>query len=207
MTTRTDAVIATGVSLDEYMAHYAAAHCEWVEGAVIQMSPVSGKHDELSYYLRQLLSAYFELRPIGRIRSQPFVLRLSAVPDRRREPDLMVILNENPHALTETVMDGPPDICIEIVSEESIERDHGTKFSEYERGGVPGYWIIDPLRDEARFYRLDSDGRYHRQEIDADGHYRTPTLPDMALHVATLWADSLPGPAATARAIAAMLGE
>lgn len=197
-------IIALNVTLEDYLEHYAADHCEWVEGMVIKMSPGSMKHNALIYFLYRLLEAYFEIRPIGKVVGQPFVLRLPAFPRRRREPDLIVILNTNLHELKETYMDGPADICIEVVSEDSVDRDHGDKFSEYEKGGVPEYWIIDPLRRETRFYRLNNDGRYHRQP-EVDGYYRTPTLPDLALHIPTLWEENLPGPAATVQTVQAML--
>jgi Uma2 family endonuclease len=198
-------VIAVDVSLEDYMAQYAAEHCEWVEGVVIKMSPAELQHNAIIYYLYQLLTAYFELKAIGRIIGQPFVMRLEAFPNRRREPDLFVVLHTNPHELKNTYMDGPADIVIEVVSEESIDRDHGTKFEEYEKGGIPEYWIVDPLHEESRFYRLHEDGRYRRQTEDSDGHYQTPALPGLKLHVPTLWQDELPGPGATFAAIQAML--
>lgn len=198
-------IVATNVSLEDYMAHYAAHHCEWVEGTVIKMTPASLEHNDILKYFTHLLDIYFELKPVGRLVLQPFVIRLPAVPDRRREPDLMVILNDNPHELHETYMDGPADIVIEVVSEESVERDHGEKFAEYEKGGVPEYWIVDPLRNETRFYRMDDHGRYRRFTEDSSGHYQTPALPGLKVHVPTLWQDKLPGPAATANAVQAML--
>ncbi len=198
-------VVATGVSLEEYMARYAAQHCEWVEGVVIKMTPAGLEHNNLIKYLATFFDVYFELKPIGRTLLPPFVMRLEAFPNRRREPDLMVVLKTNPHELKDTYMDGPADICIEVVSEESGERDHGEKFIEYEKGGVPEYWIIDHLRRETRFYRLDENGRYARQTEDTHGNYRTPALPGLALHVATLWQDDLPGPGATYEAVKVML--
>jgi Uma2 family endonuclease len=198
-------IIAEQVSLDDYMAQYAQHHCEWVEGMVIQMSPVHIRHDRIMAYLRLLFDTYFELNPIGTIVSQPFVLHLPEFPNRRREPDLMVVLESNPHELKDTYMDGPADICIEVVSQESTARDHGEKFQEYEKGGVPEYWIIDPVRRECRFYRLSEEGRYARQTEDADALYHTPALPGLALHVPTLWQDRLPGPAATVTAVQTML--
>jgi Uma2 family endonuclease len=198
-------IIATGVSLEDYMEHYAADHCEWVEGVVIKVAPAELKHNKLIYFLLQLFEAYFELRPIGTVVGQPFVMRLPAFPNRRREPDLLVVLNSNPHELKNTYMDGPADLCIEVVSEESTSRDHGEKFEEYEKGGVKEYWIIDHLRRESRFYRLAEDGRYRRFNEDDQGNYHTPTLPGLILHVSTLWQDNLPGPAATASAVKLML--
>ena len=82
-------------------------------------SPAALKHNKLIYYLQQLIEAYFEIKPIGDVVSQPFVIRLPEFPNRRREPDLMVILESNPHELKDTYMDGPADICIEVISQES----------------------------------------------------------------------------------------
>lgn len=198
-------VIATGVTLEDYMAHYAADHCEWVEGMVIRMTPATLEHNKLIYFLYLLFDTYFELRPIGSVIGQPFVLRLPAVPERRREPDLLIVLNTNPNELKDTYMDGPADIVIEVVSEESAERDHGEKFVEYEKGGVPEYWIIDPLRDETRFYRLDDKGRYRRHTENANGDYQTPALPGLKVHVPTLWQEKLPGPGEIVSAVQKML--
>ncbi|NWF68113.1 MAG: Uma2 family endonuclease [Chloroflexi bacterium] len=170
-------LIAVDVSLEDYMAHYAAEHCEWVEGFVVKMSPAELRHNDLIYFLHLLLRAHFSLRLLGRVIGQPFVMRLPAFPRRCRQPDLLVVLNTNPHELKETYLSGPADICIEVVSEGRTERDHGEKFREYEKGGVPEYWIIDPIRRESRFYRLNSEGLYTRQSEDANGHYRTPALP------------------------------
>jgi Uma2 family endonuclease len=199
-------VVATDVSLEDYMEHYAADFCEWVEGVVIKMSGTV-THNDLSDYLDLLIRAYFELRPIGRVIGQPFVLRLPAFPKRRRLPDLMILLKTSASELKDTYLDGAADICIEVVSEESVERDYGVKFHEYERGGVPESWIFDPLRRATRFYRLNDEGLYSLQSLDAAGNYRTPTLPGFVLHVPTLWQDELPGPADTAQAVAIMLGE
>ncbi|MER3485893.1 MAG: hypothetical protein C4345_07940, partial [Chloroflexota bacterium] len=57
---------------------------------------------------------------------------------------------------------GPPDLIIEVVSEDSEHRDRVDKFNEYEAAGVPEYWIVDnrPQRRRAYFYRLGAEGQY-----------------------------------------------
>ena len=102
-------------------------------------------------------------------------------------------------------MIGPADICIEVVSKESVKRDYGMKFEEYEMSGVKEYWLIDPLRAMAQIYRLNDTGVYILQTLDADGDYRTPLLPQFALHVLTLWAEPLPDYVAVLRSVEAML--
>ncbi len=198
-------IIAKDVSIDDYMEKYAQFHCEYVEGYVVYMAPSSIGHVDLFQYLLYLFGAFFELRPIGRVISQPFVMKTPAFPDRRREPDLFVVLKNNPHRLEKTFMDDPADSVIEIVSKESFARDTSEKFLDYQDGGVEEYWLLDQLRQDARFYRPNADGIYVPQSIDANGVYQTVSLPTLKLHVPTLWQDTLPGPIATANAVRAML--
>jgi Uma2 family endonuclease len=168
------------------------------------MTPASLQHNMIVSYLSMLLEAYFELNSIGIVVSSPFLQRL---PELRagREPDLMVILNSNPNQLTETALIGAADICIEVVSPESVTRDRGEKFEEYEKGGVGEYWIWDRLRAEALFYRRNEEDVFMRQGEDGDGNYQTPLLPGLLIHVPTVWQEKLPGPGATVRTVEAML--
>jgi len=194
------------VSAEEYMAQYAHDHYEWEQGKLVKMSPVTDRHDELSGYLHELLKAYFALNPVGRVKRDPFVMRLDAL-NVRREPDLQVILTTNSGQFTDTVMIGPADICIEIISPESVERDYGRKFVDYESGGVKEYWLIDPIRGEARISRLSAEGHYQTRQPDADGYYETPLLPGLRLHVPTLWQDRLPDIYQVTDAVRAMLAK
>ena len=198
-------VVATHVPFEDYWDHYAEYACEWVDGTLIKLS-VDARHCEVYQYVRLLLDVYFDLNRIGRTLGIPFVMRLSAI-DSVREPDIQIILNTSEGRLHNTYMDGPADICIEIVWEESVTRDHNDKLMEYEKAGVPAYWIIDPAQQDVRFFRLNDTGVYDRHHEDADGNYSTPALPGFKLHIPTLWQDELPGPGATVKAVRAMFGE
>lgn len=197
-------IIAEGVSEAVYMARYAADFNEYVRGYVIKMSPIHGEHDDLTQFLIILFAHYFALTKLGRVRLAPFVQNLPDI--SRREPDLMVILGDNLANLKPTYMDGPADICIEIVSPESAGRDHGEKLEEYERGGVREYWILDPQREESRFLRLNDSGSFIAQHTDSEGNYRTPLLPNFALHVPTLWENDLPDAVQVVDLVKVMLG-
>ena len=199
-------IIALDVSEDEYMERYAENFCEWVDGVVIKMSPVSLKHDQLIDYLRDLLKAYFALKPIGQVVGAPFVMRIKE-PRSRREPDLQVILKDNPGTLHKTYMDGAADICIEVISPGTESTDYGDKFKEYEEGGVGEYWIIDPIREECHFYRLGEKQLYKSQSIDDEGYYTSPLLPQFKLHIPTLWHEELPNFYQVAETVRAMVGQ
>lgn len=195
----TGEIVALNVDAETYMRDYAASFHEWVEGVVIKMSPVSSQHDDLSGYLRELFRAYFALKPIGIVKSAPFVMKLES----RREPDLQIILSDNQDRLTDTFTNGAADICIEIVSPGSVTTDYGEKLKEYEAGGVREYWIIDPMRESTTFYRLDDKRTY--QAVSVDNAYTTPLLPKFSLHLPTLWQDELPDIITVVQSVQAML--
>ncbi|MGC8779664.1 MAG: Uma2 family endonuclease [Anaerolineae bacterium] len=76
---------------------------------------------------------------------------------------------------------------IEVLSAESAARDRGEKFCEYEAAGVGEYWLIDPIREQAEFYRLGSDGRYRLVLPDAEGRFVSQVIAGCAPRVDWLW--------------------
>jgi len=103
-----------------------------------------------------------------------------------REPDIIFLSDENRNKLKKTYLDGPADLVIEIISEESLLRDRGEKFAEYEIGGVKEYWILDPETKRADFFIL-KEGRYERRVEDAHGIYHSEIIEGLWLKVAWLW--------------------
>ena len=47
-------------------------------------------------------------------------------------------------------MQGPPDLCVEIISPSSGTIDREVKFRQYESGHVEHYWILDPLEKPSK---------------------------------------------------------
>jgi Uma2 family endonuclease len=179
------------ISFEEYLKLYDGTHAEWVDGEVEMGSPVSQAHADDSGFLESLLRIYTETRELGKVLAAPFPMRLNDQP-LGREPDLMFIAKDRLHQLTRSYFDGPADIAIEIISAESLARDRGTKFAEYEEGGVREYWLIDPERKQAEFYELGDDHRYHPILIGAQGTFRSNVLDGFYLNVEWLWQEPRP---------------
>jgi Uma2 family endonuclease len=159
-------------------------HAEWVDGEVVMKSPASRRHQQIAFFLAQVIGLYAERRGLGTVLIPPFQISLSR---RGREPDLLFVAQEHLGRLQEMYLDGPADLVVEIVSSGSIALDRGEKFSEYEEAGVPEYWLIDPLRERAEFYQLDTGGRYRLVAPDEDGIYHSRALESFWLRVAWLW--------------------
>ena len=133
-------------------------HAEWVGGEVIVMSPASIRHQLLVMFLSTLLNLYISRHNLGILLNAPFQMRLHN-PPRGREPDIAFVTHASTTRFTAQYLDGPADLVIEIISPESIARDRGEKFYEYEAAGVREYWLIDPQREQAEFYQLDAQGQ------------------------------------------------
>lgn len=161
---------------------------EWVDGAVVMTSPASNVHQDLARFLTAVLSVFVEAHAIGVIRPAPFQMKLTR---SGREPDLIFLAHEHIQRLRPTYLDGPADLVVEIVSPESVGRDRGEKFTEYEAAGIPEYWLIDPQRRWAEFYRLKGE-RYRLAFQGTEGRYASTVLPGFWLQVEWLWQDPLP---------------
>jgi Uma2 family endonuclease len=162
---------------------------EWVNGRVVMTSPASLRHQMLAQFLSRVLTGFVEVGQLGIVISAPFQMKLE---QSGREPDVLFVAEAHRDHLRPTYLDGAADLVIEILSPESVGRDRGDKFYEYERARIPEYWLIDPETHRAEFYQLDGQKRYQLVPANADGIYHASALPGFWLKVAWLWLDPLP---------------
>jgi Uma2 family endonuclease len=173
-------------------------NAEWVNGEVVWMSPLSDLHQELALFLLRVLAAFVEERRLGKLRYERYQMKTAPhLPGR--EPDLLFVGNEHLSQLKGNHLEGPADLVVEIVSPESRERDCEEKYTEYEEGGVPEYWLLDQPQQQAKFYLLGEGGRYHQAPVGEEGIFRSRALPGFWLRVEWLWQDPLPGVRAVLR--------
>jgi len=157
-------------------------HAEWVDGEVIVHMPATDQ---------ALLLLYVSRLKLGRVFTAPYPMRLKATASQR-EPDLFVVTKASLSRVQRQYLDGPADLVVEIVSDDSVRRDRQEKLREYQRAGVLEYWVIDPRvgRRRADFYRLDDQGEYDLYATDEDERVETIVLPGFWLRPRWLWDDS-----------------
>ncbi len=179
------------ITYEAFLQKYMDVHAEYLNGKVNVLMTASDKHQNISDWLTAILRLFIESFDLGWIRSAPFNMRL---PDRNygREPDILFVSKNRLDIIKSSHLAEPADLVIEIVSPESVGRDRGDKFVEYETAGIPEYWLIDPDRELAEFYQLTAAGHYHPAPFDEQGRFHSTVLPGFWLEVAWLWQEPLP---------------
>ncbi|TDQ55161.1 Uma2 family endonuclease [Actinorugispora endophytica] len=89
-----------------------------------------------------------------------------------RIPDLAVIHSadaERPY------LTRPPLLAVEVVSPESVFRDHHTKLREYAGFGIGSYWIVSPSTDKPGIaeFRLDGDRYVETAQVFGEDVFTT----------------------------------
>ena len=175
------------LSYQEFLeAQFDHDHYEWVDGEVIEMAAVEEENNRLAFFVARLLADYVDARDGGDVFLEPFQMHLAGHPASGRAPDVQVVLKKNAARVTRLYTDGPADLVVEVTSAGSRTTDRRDKFREYRDGGVPEYWILDPLRKRAEFFVLEQ-GAYVPGDIDDDNRYRSRVLPGVWFDLDWFW--------------------
>jgi Uma2 family endonuclease len=166
---------------------------------------VTGRHQDVRLYLAILFKTFAELTDAGLVREAPFQVRLSKT--SVYEPDIVVIGSGSLDRVGDTSLDGPPDVVVEVLSQETTAVDRGDKFVAYEAAGVREYWLIDPLRDLVNLYQLGPDGRFDEVRPDTSGRFRSRVLKGFVLDTSLLWRRILPTIVETVDTVQGMLAQ
>jgi len=192
--TKTDS-LPRNIPFQEYLTLYDSAEgirSEWVAGTVEVYAMSTGrKHAELLGFLHVLFMFFMSKHRPGKIYLSDFPMFINDT-EPAREPDLMIVFQENQARVQPTYLDGPADLVLEIIPPESGSRDRGDKFIEYERFGVPEYWLIDPIRRAATVYNLNAEGYYQELGLDEHGRLTSKILSGFAIDPNVFWQDDLP---------------
>ena len=121
------------------------------------------------------------------------IVALSLESGRLYAPDVTVILPGNPCAVRDRMVEGAPDIVIEVLSSDR-NRDLVRKRQVYAEAGIPNYWICDLRRDTLALLEL-RDGVYaERATLNADDTLTAPLLPGFAIPLSDIFRHPLRPP-------------
>jgi Uma2 family endonuclease len=144
-----------------------------LDGKIIRDSPAVPRHGETCIWFFSVLTFYVQKFDLGAINGGTTTVRLSTY--QGPEPDVFFVSKSRLGIIGEKYLEGPPDLCIEVISKSSRKIDRGRKFVLYAEYGVKEYWIVDPLRFTIEFYE-NQDGEWFEIKPDEQGRLYSKVL-------------------------------
>lgn len=113
-------------------------HTELIDGSLVLVSPQMGFHsvvmDLLTIGLRHVIPAHYRVRR---------EMTVTLGPRQRPEPDIMVVDAEAVDNRQSTFPADAVALAVEVVSQESMERDRHRKPQLYAQAGIPHFWRVE----------------------------------------------------------------
>jgi Uma2 family endonuclease len=138
------------VSWTDYQSWDDDTRWEIIDGRAYAMSAPRVSHQMVLGELYALLHAHFRGRRC-RVFLSPIDVRLSE--HDVVQPDLIVVCDRT--QITDTHIEGPPELVVEILSPSTQRHDRVRKLYLYARFGVKEYWIFQPHPALAEVLLLD----------------------------------------------------
>lgn len=160
-----------------------------IGGVIYMASPDNTDANRLFMWLGGLLADYAEEKDLGNVYGSRVAFRLSDT--ESPEPDVAFVRKDRLHLVHRGFVEGGPDLAIEIVSPESVERDYEKKRRQYQDAKVPEYWIVDEVEEKVLLLRLDASGTY-REVRPRKGVLRSEAVPGFWLRPGWLWQQPRP---------------
>ncbi|HBI43055.1 MAG TPA: hypothetical protein DDY78_09390 [Planctomycetales bacterium] len=155
-----------------------------IDGVIYMASPDNNDANRLCVWLLTLMEMFVEANDLGDMFVSRSAFRLDG--GNSPEPDIAFVRKERLHLVLRGFTDGPPDLAVEIVSPESVERDYKKKRLQYQRAGVLEYWIIDEIEEKVTLLRLAAN-RVYREVRPRKGVLASEAMPGFWLRAEWLW--------------------
>ena len=162
-----------------------------LDGVIYMASPENTDSNELFVWLIGIVSGYVEQRDLGDVYGSRVAFRIT---DKQGpEPDIAFVAKEHRDLRRRGYIDGPPDVAIEIVSPDSVDRDYDIKRRVYEDAGVGvgEYWILDIDEQRGLFLRNEG-GQFVEFLPDPEGWIESRVVPGLRLRVEWFWSSPRP---------------
>jgi Uma2 family endonuclease len=160
-----------------------------IDGVIYIASPENLDSNDLTVWMTRLYGDFIEETDQGALWISRVAFRLSDF--ESPEPDLAFVKKARLFRRKRGHFAGAPDLGVEIVSPDSIERDYTKKRKQYEDAGMSEYWIIDELQQKVTLLRLGKDGKYHEVRL-RKGELHSEVLRGFWLRPEWLWQKPLP---------------
>jgi Uma2 family endonuclease len=160
---------------------------ELIDGELVEVEVPTDTHERVMVVLAYFLEGWVQAGHGGRVLGSGYKVRIS---DRRGVmPDLQYFRRGNDASVRQQqgLVQGGPDLVVEIVSPSSRRYDRVTKLQWYAQRGVPEYWIVAP--EDRTVERLVLQGGVYviASSQAEDEVFRPESFEGLEIPLARLW--------------------
>ena len=159
---------------------------ELIDGELVEVEVPTKAHERIGVLITCALENWADARDAGMTLGAGYKIRISA--KRGVMPDAQFYRTGNePRGQEQGLVDGKPDLVVEVSSPSSVRYDRVKKLTWYAQIGVPEYWIVDPMQRTLERMVL-ADGRYSIADaLEGEAIFRPASFEGLELPLAKLW--------------------
>ena len=161
---------------------------ELIDGELVEIEVPNRPHERVVALLCCFLVNWARAGNGGEVLASGYKIRISA--KRGVMPDVQFFRRGNTAASGQDkgLVDGRPDLVVEIISPSSRRYDRVTKLNWYASRDVPEYWIVDPDARTIEQLVLTNGAYTIALSLGDDEVFEPRTFAGMAVPLAELWA-------------------
>ena len=158
-----------------------------IDGELVMAASPTPDHQRIVQRTFVRLDSFVDEHRLGTVFLAPLDVVIRRDPLRTRQPDLMFISNARRYIIGQQVIEGGPDLVIEILSPSNTRRDLEEKLQDYQTIGVREAWIVATQGQTVEILQLSAGG------IERSGLYGlgdaivSRILPDLRLTVVEIF--------------------
>lgn len=163
----------------------AGRRTELVQGELVVSPSPTSDHQVIVNGLIVELNLHVRGQELGQVVPGPVGVVLA--PDIVYVPDVCYVAKARLEILLPTHIAGPPDLCVEVISESNRTHDTVVKFKHYAGHGVAEYWLVDTREAEISTWK-NGGGEFSLLGRARSGQFiASSVFPDLRLNAARIF--------------------
>jgi Uma2 family endonuclease len=146
-----------------------------VDGELVMAASPTPDHQTVVQETFVKLDSFVREHRLGRVFLAPLDIVIRRDPLRTRQPDLMFISNARRYIIGMQVIEGGPDLVVEVLSPTNTRQELQEKLQDYQTIGVREAWVVSPQARTVEVLKLSPE------HIERSGLYGLGDL--LASHV------------------------
>ena len=159
---------------------------EIVEGELHVSPSPSYEHQNAIAELLTQMRQYARRHNLGAVVTAPMGVRLPER-DTAVQPDILFVARDRLAIIRDDIIDGAPDLVVEVLSPSNWIYDRTRKQKAYERAGVREYWIVDYRARTVDVLALEGGEFVQRGQYHDGDTVPSEVLPGLSISVADIF--------------------